>query len=628
MVVLSNKATINTTFFSPVLQPLLTASPIPTSTSPMSSNRGGGQSNKGKSVAGVSNSDVNRLSEAVQDVNLDGGWEVISKKNKNRPGNGAGAANKQWGSQTPKPNAWGQPVGARGSGAVRAPNNVWAAQAGGRGGANNQQMNRYYENNQNATSNAIPPPLQSGWNWNSRPGNPWQSGNTVLNPQPFGVEEHVEDENDNEEIEESDDELLSDEYDSDEIPKSHEERKKSPWYAEFFQTLDTLTIDQINEPTRQWHCPACKNGPGAIDWYKSLLSLVTHAKTKGSKRVKIHRDLAEILEEELRVRGATVNPAGESYGQWMGLNEVVKDKEIVWPPMVVIMNTQLEQDESDKWLGMGNQELLDYFGSYEAVRARHSYGPRGHKGMSVLIFESSAVGYTEAERLSKHCEDEGTDRDAWERRPNPFYPGGKRKLYGYMATKRDMDIFNQHSQGKSKLKFEMVSYQEKVVNQLKQMNEDNQQLHWYKNKVVKEQKHSKALEESYGLVSQKLRETEKQNRIVRERTQQYHEQNKEEMDYQEQFFKDQLKVIQDARNAKEGHFDKLQQEERMTLDPQKRDLKLEEMKEFEEEREKLVKKYEEKIAEMKNRYWKEQLEIEEGFNAELNQLMNHYTPEP
>ena len=59
--------------------------------------------------------------------------------------------------------------------------------------------------------------------------------------------------------------------------------------------------------------------------------------------------------------------------------------------------------------------------------------------------------------------------------------------------------------GKSKLKFELVSYQERVVNQLKQMNEDNQQLNYYKNKIAKEQKHSKALEESFTLVSQRLR---------------------------------------------------------------------------------------------------------------------------
>lgn len=79
------------------------------------------------------------------------------------------------------------------------------------------------------------------------------------------------------------------------------------------------------------------------------------------------------------------------------------------------------------------------------------------------------------------------------------------------------------------MKFELVSHQEKVVNKLKQMNEDNQQLHWYKNKVVKEKMHSKALEESYGLMSQKLRKTEEEFRIVRERTQQYHEQHKEEV---------------------------------------------------------------------------------------------------
>lgn len=96
---------------------------------------------------------------------------------------------------------------------------------------------------------------------------------------------------------------------------------------------------------------------------------------------------------------------------------------------------------------MGNQELLDYFSDYSAVKARHSYGPHGHRGISILIFEASAVGYAEAERLSKHFEANSRDRNAWHRNKVPFYPGGQRQLYGYMAEKPDMESFNQHSQG-------------------------------------------------------------------------------------------------------------------------------------------------------------------------------------
>jgi len=63
-----------------------------------------------------------------------------------------------------------------------------------------------------------------------------------------------------------------------------------------------------------------------------------------------------------------------------------------------------------------------------------------------------------------------------------------------------------------------------VVNQIRQMAEDNQQLLHLKNKVVLEQ-----LEEISGIVNEKLRKTEEENRIVRLRTQMHHEQNKEEV---------------------------------------------------------------------------------------------------
>ncbi|KAL7591848.1 protein SUPPRESSOR OF GENE SILENCING 3 [Lactuca sativa] len=348
----------------------------------------------------------------------------------------------------------------------------------------------------------------------------------------------------------SEDELLSDDYDSDDSQESHDTRKKNPWFSEFFGILDDLTPQQINEPVRQWHCPACQNGPCSIKWYRGMKSFLTHIKTKGTRRPKLHRDLAKLLDEELCRRGAMVIQSGESYGKWKGLDKDVKDHEIVWPPMVIVMNTQLQQDENEKWIGIGTQELLSYFDSYEAVRARSSFGPEGHRGMSVLIFDTSAVGYLEAERLSKEFEHEGLGRDAWDHYPNVFHlEGNKRQLYGFMATKEDLEIFNQYSHAKLKMKFELVSYQEKVVKRLKQMNEDSQQLHWYKKKVAKQEISLKALEESFWIVSQKLKKLEEESRIVRERTQLYHEQNKEEMDFQEKFFKDQLKVIQDARNA-------------------------------------------------------------------------------
>jgi hypothetical protein len=97
---------------------------------------------------------------------------------------------------------------------------------------------------------------------------------------------------------------------------------------------------------------------------------------------------------------------------------------------------------------MGNQELLDYFGEYAATKARHAYGPSGHRGMSVLIFESSAVGYMEAERLHKHFVNQGKDRNAWQLNNKVrFVPGGKRLLFGFLASKEDMEAFNKHCHG-------------------------------------------------------------------------------------------------------------------------------------------------------------------------------------
>ncbi|PIA47074.1 hypothetical protein AQUCO_01400045v1 [Aquilegia coerulea] len=556
---------------------VLNSSTSPSKGKSAGSGGGNGGSGNTSNVGGVDQlgRDVGNMniSTAAQD---DGDWEVFAKKKNNRNSGGGGGGNvkQQKGTQSSStPKAWGQPNAAAG----KPIGGVTAWQQAQKGGDPRRSNGRGAGNPQPyvapAPTAVVAPPLQHGWKWGARsgsspvvaPGQGSRGGGQDYESEKATGEQHgsdIEDEDD-ELVDDEDDDIMSDGFDSDESVKSHETRKKHKWFKDFFGALDKLTVEELNDPMRQWHCPACKNGPGAIDWYRGLQPLMAHAKTKGSRRVELHRELAEILDEELYRRGTSVIPSGEAFGKWEGLHENVADREIVWPPMVVVMNTQLAMDENDeKWLGMGNQELLDYFYDYKAVKARHSYGPKGHRGMSLLIFESSAMGYHEAERLHKNFIQQGTDRNAWENRRVLFYPGGKRQLHGYMARKEDVDLFNRHCQGKTKLKFEMRSYVEMVVGPMRQMSEDNQQLVWLKNKVVREQMHSKALEESFGMVTQKLRKTMEENRIVRQRTKMQHEQNKEEMDYQEQFFKEQMDIIHKTLEEKEKDFEEQLQKER------------------------------------------------------------------
>lgn len=324
-------------------------------------------SSKGKS-ASQSNPNVEQLAHGFAGTNLnsgqdDGEWEVYAKKTKNKAGS---SAPKQWGppAHNSNPRAWGnttdvaQKPGMRTQGGVgRAAGNPWQTQnanymrPAGRGNGRPQFATTGYENNNAASIPLVRPPLEHGWNWQSRAGSQQSNVNNQIAPEEFERNDDVEDDDDYEDcddLEDTDEDLMSDDYDSDASQKSHETRKKNRWFRKFFENLDGLTIEQISEPERQWHCPACQNGPGSIDWYRGLQPLLNHAKTKGSKRVKIHRVFAELLDEELRRRGTSVVPAGESFGKWKGLEVEDKDHEIVWPPMVIIQNTKLERDDNEK----------------------------------------------------------------------------------------------------------------------------------------------------------------------------------------------------------------------------------------------------------------------------------------
>lgn len=136
-----------------------------------------------------------------------------------------------------------------------------------------------------------------------------------------------------------------DEFDSDDSQRSHESCKKSKWFKEFFERMDALNAEEID----LWHCPACQGGSGATKWYRSISDLIAHSKNIRSRRMKVHRELAILLEGELCIRGTSVSPPADPIvGTWKGLKEDARDHQVVWPPMVVIMNTITSNSKDGK----------------------------------------------------------------------------------------------------------------------------------------------------------------------------------------------------------------------------------------------------------------------------------------
>ncbi|XP_065865176.1 protein SUPPRESSOR OF GENE SILENCING 3 homolog [Euphorbia lathyris] len=348
----------------------------------------------------------------------------------------------------------------------------------------------------------------------------------------------------------------TDDYDSNASPISPERCRTSKWFEKFDRELEFLINQgEMNDPARHWYCPACQGSPHASKQYVGLQTLTQHVNRKHLTRVRLHQELAQLLVERLKSESASSNPAAKPRPKWKGLEEDKGDDEIVWPPMVVISYTMHTMDENDKGIGM-NQEVMKMFSSYDAiVKAEQCYNMDGHCGMSVLVFESSVMGYLEAERLHKHFVAQGSDRNAWDAKSVYFVSSEEQQLYGYLALKKDVDIFNNHMSVKHQLKYEMRSYKETVVKGVKQMCEDKDEVVWLRNRVAEQEKEAKESEECYGILKEKLKIAKKELDVMRCKVKEQHEQHMGEVECQEQFYKEQIRNILESRKENDGDLD-------------------------------------------------------------------------
>ncbi|KAL3505921.1 hypothetical protein ACH5RR_031303 [Cinchona calisaya] len=131
---------------------------------------------------------------------------------------------------------------------------------------------------------------------------------------------------------------------------------------------------------------------------------------------------------------------------------------IMWPPMVIIHNTNTGKGREGRMEGMGNRAMDSYLRDLgiRGGKSKSLYSKDGHLGITLIKFGADQSGLKEAVQLAEYFEKDNHGRNGWARveslnlgndddnNPNLVKVDEKtrekrRIFYGYLATVSDMD---------------------------------------------------------------------------------------------------------------------------------------------------------------------------------------------
>ncbi|XP_029129597.1 uncharacterized protein LOC109812859 [Cajanus cajan] len=209
------------------------------------------------------------------------------------------------------------------------------------------------------------------------------------------------------------------------------------------------------------HCLACGSGAArSAKDFPDMHALIMHT---------YNSDNADSRVEHLGLHKALCVLMGWNYSkppdnskayQFLSADEAAANQDdlIMWPPLVIIHNTNTGKNRDGRMEGLGNKTMdnkireLGFMGG----KSKSLYGRDGHLGITLVKFAGDHSGFKEAIRLAEHFEKENHGRKDWARVQSQTLgkddennanlvkvdekKGEKRRvLYGYLGTAFDLD---------------------------------------------------------------------------------------------------------------------------------------------------------------------------------------------